>query len=168
MTQFIGNQTSQDTLLVDDYPLGLRRPRLYMLPDVQSMVPKYRDDCSVYSYQNPYWPGNGGLIGCSDMESGIYSDVIVPVWWDQPDVVTGHAFGFGFVGISRDQYGSPLAGVTVKLFHTTDNVLIDQEVSDAAGNYTLITPYLDAHYIVAQKTSALVSGATLDNLIPAT
>jgi hypothetical protein len=113
----------------------------------------------------PYWPGTGGLFTNS---GGTCGDLINAVWFDQPDVVTGHAFGFGFVGISRDQYGSPLGGVTMKLFHTVDNALVDVEVSDAAGNYTLITPFLDAHYIVAHKTASLVSGATLDNLIPAT
>jgi hypothetical protein len=148
----------------DDYPLGLKNSRKYMRKEVKVLVPRYRDNDSTYSWQTPYWPGSGGLIG----ENGPSGDIWQSIWFDQPDVVIGHRFTYGFIGISRDQYGSPLGGVTMKLFHTVDDVLIDKQTSDANGNYTLTTPFEDDHYIVAQKTSAVVSGATLDNLIPAT
>lgn len=166
MTQLIGVFTSCDTVLRDDYPNGLKYPREAIRKEVKVLVPRYRDDCSVHSWQTPYWPGTGGL---STDAGGICGDLLNGFWYEQPDIVSGHAFRYAFVGVTRDQFGGPLGGVTMKLFRTVDDTLQDTQVSDASGGYILSTPFIDAHYVVSQKAGPPpVAGATVNTLIPST
>ena len=67
-------------------------------------------------------------------------------------------------GITKDSGGSPLGGVTVELFRTSDDLKVDSVVSDAAGNYVLYTPYPSTpHYCVAFKSPNL-AGSTVQSL----
>jgi hypothetical protein len=52
-------------------------------------------------------------------------------------------------GISRNSGGTPIGGVTVMLYNTSTNVLVDKQVSDSGGNYTLSDPNGVTCYIVA-------------------
>lgn len=166
--EFIGGGAGAglDCIIQDNAYIGTRVPRLYMLSDVQNMFPRYRDDCSIYSFQTGFWPGSAGLFTDA---GGLAGDIINPVLFDYPDVVSGHSFRYGFAGVTRDQYGGPLGGVTVKLFRTADDTLQDSQVSDIYGGYLLSTPFIDAHYVVSQKSGPpAVSGATVNTLIPGT
>jgi hypothetical protein len=155
-----------DCLTTDNAYIGTKVPRLYMLPDVQNMMPRYRDDCSVYSFQTGFWPGTTGPMTDA---GGLSGDISNGIWWDYPDVVTGHIFRYGFVGITRDQYGSPLGGVSLRLFRTVDDTLQDSQTSASDGSYVLGTPFLDAHYVVSQKAGPPpVAGATVNTLIAST
>lgn len=69
-------------------------------------------------------------------------------------------------GVTKDSAGDPLAQCVVRLYRTSDNLLIDTTLSDNAGNYTLYTPYPSTnHYCVAYKqVSPNVTGATVNTL----
>jgi hypothetical protein len=75
----------------------------------------------------------------------------------------------GFVGVTRDQYGVPVGGVTVQLFRTSDDVLMMELVSDVNGNFLLQSVSTGVgHYIVAYKSgSPDIFGTTVNTLIGA-
>lgn len=97
--------------------------------------------------RTPWWPGTGGGMG----DSGDVTP-IVTLYREQPDLTRGSMTRFGVVGVTRDANGAPLGGVTVKLFHASDDTLVGSVVSDPFGNYTVTTPfYPDPHYLVFYK-----------------
>lgn len=116
------------------------------------------------SYRTTHWPRGDSILGD-------FGDVqpLQPLRWSDPEMESGSQTRMGVVGVTRDVYGSPLGGVTVRLFRTSDNVLVDTIVSDPSGNYLLGTPYYpDTHYVVAQKSgSPDVQGVTVNTLIGA-
>jgi hypothetical protein len=70
-------------------------------------------------------------------------------------------------GVTRDSAGNPLGNCVVKLFRLSDNLLVDQVVSDGAGNYILgsCSP-TETYYAVAYKAgSPDVTGATANTLV---
>lgn len=110
------------------------------------------------SFESPWWPKGGGFIGDGGTDVGL----LEASWWGEYDQAAGAASRFGFVGVTRDSFGSALGGCTVLLFRTADSLLIDSTTSDASGNFLLNTAYYpDAHFLVVRKTgSPNVSGAT--------
>jgi hypothetical protein len=71
------------------------------------------------------------------------------------------------VGVTRDQYGSPLGNCTVRCFRTSSGELVSQVTSDANGNYVATSPYSDQHFLTVHKTlSPDVAGASVDTLTP--
>jgi hypothetical protein len=81
----------------------------------------------------------------------------------------GCASRVGFVGVSRDQYGAPLGGVTCSLFLTATKAWIMDIVSDTNGAFLLQSVYSpDTHFIVFHKSgSPDVFGTTRQNLVGA-
>jgi len=118
-------------------------------------------------FWQPWWPGAGS--------AGLYGDAgdVQPsgsVWHTRPEVTNGSNSRFSVTGITRDVYGSPVGGVTVKLFATGTDILMDQQTSDAnTGSFTLSTYlYPDSHYIVAYKAgSPDVQGSSVNTIIGA-
>lgn len=124
------------------------------------------------SWDSGYWPGGSGLIGNQGTDwgmTGITGTATGGLFWEQIEITRGANGRFLVTGVSRDQYGSPIASCTVRLFHTSDNILQDTQTSDASGNFTVSTPYYpDTHYIVAYKSgSPDVEGTTVNTLIGA-
>lgn len=117
-------------------------------------------------YQNDYWPGNRGFVGdrATDvsMQRGIWSRVISRIG-------NGAASRVGFPGVTRDQYGAPLASATVILHRTATREFVYEGVSDSSGNFLAQSVYAgEAHYLVFHKAGAVnVYGATDNNLIGA-
>lgn len=108
----------------------------------------------------PWGPHPSLLDGTSESMSGAPWEP-----WAEPG---GASSRFGFVGVTRDQWGSPLRGCTVKLFRTSNDVKLDETVSDAnTGAFLLNTAYYpDAHYIITVKAgSPSVQGITVNTLI---
>ena len=124
----------------------------------------WEDFSGMISFANGYWPGGGGLIGASGAEFGVDDAAI---WWAQPPLTEGATARYGIAGVTRDQYGSPLGGCTVKMFKTSTDELVDTQVSDPSGNYTVSSPYYpDAHYLVIYKAGTPdVFGTTPNTLI---
>ena len=115
------------------------------------------------TFASPWWPG-GGLIGDLAVDVGVPSN-----WpWSPVDPASGAASRYGFVGVTRDVYGSAVGNCTVKLYRTSDDILIDSTISDVTtGAFLLNTPYYPAtHYLVAHKTgSPDIDGVTPNTLI---
>jgi hypothetical protein len=116
------------------------------------------------SYANEWWPGST-FMGDQDVDGA--SMLGQDQNWGEIDQAAGAASAFGFAGITRDQYGSPLPACTVKLFRTADDVLLDTQVSDANGAFVMRTSYYpDQHYIYTRKAgSPDVQGVSVNTLI---
>lgn len=121
------------------------------------------DDNDDTGYITPWWPRGQGLIGDYATDVGLLNAVS----YGFPETTRGTSSRYGFVGVTRDAYGSPLAGVTVKCFKTSDDSLLSQVVSDENGAFTVTTPYYpDTHYLVCYKAgSPDVEGTTVNTLI---
>lgn len=121
----------------------------------------------VRTFRTPWWPsaGAGALLG--DAGSVAYDKVIryTDPWPNLPGGANGR---LGFVGYTRDQYGSPVGGVTVRCFRTSTNELVSRVTSDANGFYIATTPYGDAHFLTVHKAGTpAIAGASIDTIVPA-
>ena len=122
-----------------------------------------------FGFVNPWWPyaGNllGGDAGGSDQNNQITN---YAPWYQEPWVHSGCNGRLGFVGYTRDAYGSPVGGCTVRCFNTATNELVSSVESDANGFYIATTPYGDAHYLVVHKSGTPeIAGASISTLTPA-
>lgn len=111
-----------------------------------------------------FWPGNRGFIG----DSGADVSMLQGSGGRKTErVAAGVASRVGFPGVTRDQYGAPLANATVILHHTTTRQLVYESVSNSNGEFLAQSVYAgEAHYLVFHKAGAVnVFGATDNNLI---
>lgn len=117
------------------------------------------------SFESPWWPKGGGFIGDGGTDVGL----LEASWWGEFDPAAGAASRFGFVGVTRNQYNSAIGTCVVKLYRTSDDLLLDTTTSDPSGNFLLNTAYYpDTHYIRAYKAgSPDVMGTTVNTLIGA-
>lgn len=141
-----------------------RRIQCAYLPD--TTIGQIIADCDAVapgSFASPYWPRT--LIA----DNGDGATVQRGVRWGFFDQAAGASSRFGFTGVTRDQYGSAVGSCAVKLYRTSDDMLLDSQVSDPSGNFLLSTAYYpDTHYIVAHKTgSPDIDGVTPNTLIGA-
>jgi hypothetical protein len=75
---------------------------------------------------------------------------------------------FTITGVTKDAAGAPLAGVTVKLFNTATDLVEQQTVSDASGNYSFVCDKTMRWYIVSYLAgSPDVAGTTRNDLVAA-
>jgi len=90
------------------------------------------------------------------------------VWWDEgiPFPWTGAANWKRITGITKDANDAPLAGCTVHLFRTADDVLLLVTVSGADGTYEIgVVDENTQCYLVAYKAgSPDVAGTTRNNV----
>jgi hypothetical protein len=123
-----------------------------------------RDDSwGIVGFANLFWPGGGGM----DASGGEW---LTSVWYGQPEFVSGASSRYGFSGVTRDVYGTLIAGATVRLFRTSDGALVDTVTSDpVTGAFVITTPYWpDTHFIVASKSGVPdVAGTTVQTLVAA-
>lgn len=114
-------------------------------------------------FLTPWWPGTAGFIGALGSDVG----VMEADYYEQPDMTSGSKQLFGVLGVTRDVYGSPLGGCTVKLYRTSTDEMVYSIVSDPQGNYLVQSPYYpDQHYIVIYKAGAPdVFGTTANTLV---
>lgn len=123
----------------------------------------------VRTFRTPWWPTSQAGAFISDAGSGtslLYDKIQrrSDIWGNLPGGANGR---LAFVGITRDQYGSPVGGVTVKCYLTSTDQVTASVVSDGNGNYTITTPYYpDGHYLVCYKTASPdIFGTTVNTLI---
>lgn len=125
-----------------------------------------RHDVGYEGFYSEFWPGNRGFVG----DLGLDVAVLQGVWGRRlKRFGHGEASRVGFVGVTRNQYGAPLGGVTCVLHKTSDRSFVHEIVSDANGNFLLQSWYSpDTHYIVFHKAgSPNVYGSTDNNLVGA-
>jgi hypothetical protein len=85
-----------------------------------------------------------------------------------PSVSYFRSTSVNIVGVTRDASGAPLASVTVKLFKTSDNSLVNSTVSDGSGVYSFTVTPSTAYYLLAYKSGTPdVAGTTLNTLVGA-
>jgi hypothetical protein len=136
-------------------------PRLLTLPMVErELIVKYIDSGKPFMSIRT---GNHGFQGEA-------SGVVDAEWGRQlARIAHGAASRVGFPGVTLDQYGAPLAGVTVILHRTATREYVMEIVSDANGNYLAQSVYAgEGHYKVIHKAGAInVFGASDNNLIGA-
>ena len=114
-----------------------------------------------------WWP-RSGFVGdfCAVDTTGILQSV----WYEPPETSVGANSRYAITGITRDVYGTPLGGCTVKLFRTSTDEKVDQILSDPNnGTFTLYTPYYpDTHYLVAYLVGFPdTEGTTVNTLVGA-
>lgn len=122
------------------------------------------DSNGILTFQNAWWPGSGRLLGASGAE---YGPEPFSVWWTLPNLTSGATARYGIAGVTRDPYGTRLGSVTVKMFRTLDDSLQDSVTSDVEGNYTVSSPYTDAHYLYIYKAGPPeMFGGSANTLLP--
>lgn len=118
-----------------------------------------------FDYQSGFWPRRGGFVG----DMGLDISVLETPAWGSFYPAGGIASRVGFVGVTRDQYGTPTGSCVVQLFRTSDDLFIMEITSDSSGNFLLQSWYTpDTHYIVAYKAgSPDIFGTTVNTLVGA-
>ena len=114
----------------------------------------------------PEWPLSrwfGDSSGIPDSAS-----IFVGASWGNRVRWQGSRLFYVVQGITRDVYGTPLPNCSVRLFRTSSNEFIGVVVSDGNGWYQIVTPYNDAHYLVAYKSGTPdVEGTTVNTILGA-
>lgn len=120
-------------------------------------------------YRTQFWPGARGLGGGALLGDGGDVNVMNPAYWEPPEVTRGCSSRWGVIGVARDQYGSIIVGMTMKLYRTSTDEMVSTIVSDGNGAYLLTTPYYpDAHYIVGYKAGFPdIYGTTVNTIVAA-
>jgi hypothetical protein len=163
VSQLLGQPSGTDPLIDPNDPRLLRQAdRSFVLA---CAAPAFIAQPSLQWYRSAFWPRRGGFVGDVSADIGVMDSG----WTELPEITGGSRSRFGVIGVTRDRYNSPLGGVTLKLYRTQTDEMVDTIVSDPFGNYLLTTPYYpDAHYIVAYKAgSPDVQGTTVNTLIGA-
>lgn len=139
------------------------------LADNRAMAPWYTDrDAEMDDPAPEPIPMNvksQKFIGEQGVDFGV--GLLEPIWHNDLDPDAGTNSRFSIVGVTRDQYGSPVGGVTVKCFQTSTDILISTVVSDVnTGAFAALTQaYNDNHYLVAHKTGTPdLDGASVNTL----
>jgi len=71
-------------------------------------------------------------------------------------------------GVTKDSSGIIIGGCIVKLFRSSDDVKIDETVSDASGNYSFtLVVYAENFYLIAYKAGAPDLAGTTVNTVRA-
>lgn len=87
-------------------------------------------------------------------------------WYEQPEITSGISSRLGIVGITRDRYGTPLAGCTVRVFRSSDGALVNETVSDANGAFIGNVYDGSTYFLVTYKAGVPdVFGTTVNTLI---
>lgn len=162
MSGFIGAALPQFRLQAKDTRLG--HPFL-AVTDTRKRVAE-RSDFSNAGYQNEFWPGNRGFVGGQSTDVAL----LEPIWSRRlKRFAIGVSSRVGFPGVTRDQYGAPLAACTVILHRTTTREFVYEGVSGTDGVFLAQSVYAgENHYIVFHKAGAVnVYGATDNNLVGA-
>ena len=122
------------------------------------------DGGTIANYATPWWPGTRGFLA----DTGLDDMMLTSVGWGWEWTLSGCNGRLGFKGITRDQYGSPLGGCTVRLFRTSTDELVAKVTSDpSTGAFIATTPYADGHYMTVHKAGTPdIAGASVDTIIP--
>jgi hypothetical protein len=117
-------------------------------------------------FYSGFWPRSNGFMG--DMGADV--SMMAASGGRKTELIgAGMASRVGFPGVTRDQYGAPLAACTVILHRTATREFVYEGVSGADGAFLAQSVYAgENHYIVFHKAGAInVYGATDNNLVGA-
>lgn len=120
-----------------------------------------------YVFKSRWWPRAGSLVGGLGEGDPAAALLALPAQWIAPRTQRGANGRLAFVGITRDQHGSPLGGCTVRCYRTSTNELVSQVLSDpVSGAYFATSPHGGAHFLVVHGPGGTIAGATPDSLVP--
>lgn len=156
---------SDDRRACDECYHGMRPSAIFRLP-VANEQRVAANTTPRQNFRSRWWPRSGSIIGGW---SGSADDMFLnlPAQWIAPVVERGANGRLGFVGYTRDQYGSALGGCTVRLYRVSTEEQVAKVTSDANGLYFATTPYSDEHFLVIHNTAGTLAGATKTSLLPA-
>lgn len=119
------------------------------------------------TFATPWWP-RSGFCGDTSADVGVWNTAWTA--WDTPELTEGTNSRFGYAGITRDAAGAPLAGVTVKIFGTADDLKKGEDVvSDVNGAFVASTPNYLPHWLYMRKTGTPdVGGVSVSTSYPNT
>lgn len=139
------------------------QPQFILLNNDETLAAKqYQYDRPSPDYRSPWWPTSAGFVGSQGADMGL----LAAEWYEDPEITRGVSARLGLVGVTRDQYGTPLPACTVRAFRTSDGALINETISD--GNGAFMGNVYDAtpHFIVFYKAGTPdVFGTTVNTLI---
>lgn len=111
------------------------------------------------------WPRPGFLGNIDGGQAFPYIMDGARQYWEWDFLPTGGHVPKKVIGQTLNNVGTPVANVTVMLFNTATNLIVDVQTSDAGGNYQLNDPNATTNYVVAYLPgSPDVSGTTVDTL----
>lgn len=130
--------------------------------------PTWLDDAGTMGWAGAWWPRGNAIIGGEGGGLDTCDFLSKPPEWGDMWIKSGANGRFAWVGITRDQYGSPLGGCTVRMYRTSTEEQVCKVTSDPnTGLYYATSPYNDAHFIVVHNPAGTLGGATSTTLLPA-
>ena len=159
MSGFIGAALPQNTIAACDQKLLSAAWRDLDMTHFKSTWVSFDD------FGSGWWPGGAGLYGDQSADFGCLQTVD----WEEYEVCSGQSQRYGITSVTRDVYGSPLPFCTVKLYRTSDDLLVYVSTSDGNGAFSVFTPYYpDAHFLVTYKVGTPdVFGTSVNTLVGA-
>lgn len=144
--------------------IGAARPtRITERIDNRLAQVQHQYDEPPIDFRSPWWPAGGGMVGDLGLDVAMLSE---SRGYEYPELTRGISSRLGFVGITRDQYGAPLGGCSVRVFRTSDGVLVHETVSDANGQFLGCAYDTAAYFLVFYKAgSPDVFGTTVNTLV---
>ena len=101
-----------------------------------------------------------GLVSSPDEPSGQIGTLV----YRSPGVTKNNFI----TGVTRDSTGTPVGNCSLDLYLTGADMIAQQGLSDASGNFTFNNPGSGPFYIVAYKVGAPdLAGTTVNTLIAA-
>lgn len=142
---------------------GARAPDKLLLTTEMRVADNSND---AWIYHTRWWPRSGQILGgWSGSADDLFQNKSPRP--KNPRTERGANGRLGFVGYTRDQYGSPLGGCTVRCYRASTEEQVSKVTSDANGLYFATTPYSDAHFLVIHNGDGSLAGATNTSLLPA-
>ena len=109
------------------------------------------------------WPSGGYFTGLNPSVDAAW---LFPQTWDSTILWSGVAsFVFHISGLAKDSAGQTVAGATLKLYRTADDVLVQTTSSRSDGTYSFGTfDTSTQHYVVAYRAAPDIEGTTVNTL----
>lgn len=144
--------------------LAAAQPQIILRRNDRRLVGvQFQDNEPPQNFHSPWWPRSGGFVGDLGADVGLLE---ANLGYEPPEITRGISSRLGFVGVTRDQYGAPLAACTVRVFRTSDGALVHETVSDANGAFLGCAYDTSAYFLVFYKAgSPDVFGTTVNTLI---
>jgi hypothetical protein len=112
------------------------------------------------AYESPWWPNKIPFLNNDGLDDFLFA--AEEEWLGY--IVSGTNGRLSIRGVSRDQYGSPLGGCTIRLFLTSTGEMVSTVTSDANGAYIITSPYSASHFLTVHAPG--VGGASIDSIVP--
>lgn len=144
--------------------IAAAQPQIILRRNDRRLVPRqFQGNEPPTDYRSEYWPAKAGFYGDLGVDVSMLAQA---VWYEDPEITRGVSSRLGFVGVTRDAQGSPLAACTVRVFRTSDGALVHETISDANGAFLGCAYDGNTYFLVFYKSGVPdVFGTTVNTLI---